>query len=191
MHVLHSIRMFFSRAHTNLEDGWRCVLLPPQHTHPSDLISPYSPLCSSPQPAKWPHCYSLNMPNTPLPQGLCTCYSFSIEHSFPRIPAISTLLPVSDLLKCHLFRELSPNAILFIITSCSSAFRPPLSLYNTYHPLTYILLIYLHIVLYAYLHIEHTLREGMDCFFLNWYSYLKYRRMLLCISVVVVVCWLP
>lgn len=134
----------------------------PPPTHLSDLTSLCSPLCSPPRPP----CYSLNMPNTLLPPGLSTCSSSSVEHSSPRIPIALTLSPPLGLIKCHLLRQISPNTVLFNTVNCSISSHPPLiSLPNTYHPPTCILLTYLHIV---YLPPgEHKLHEGRD-FWVLW-----------------------
>lgn len=128
-------------THTNLEDGWRLVLLPLPRTHLSDLISYYFSLCSSLH--SWPHCcYSLNMPNTPLPQGLCSGHSSSTERTFPRIPVVPTPLPPSGLCSNASFSEKSPqipsySTLQAVVLSHSTLY------FISLHPLTYILLIYL------------------------------------------------
>ena len=128
-------------------------LLPPPPPSASDLISDSSPLCSLSQ-AHLPPCYSLNVPNALLPQGLCTCSPPPMEHSSPRgtfFPQDSCnshpLASFRSLLTYLLLREISPNTILLNIASV----QPHSTLYfisphNTYHPLKYILLVYLLIV---------------------------------------------
>ena len=153
MPVLHSVFICFYNTHTDLEDRQRCVLLPPPPPSASDLISDSSPLCSLSQ-AHLPPCYSLNVPNALLPQGLCTCSPPPMEHSSPRgtfFPQDSCnshpLASFRSLLTYLLLREISPNTILLNIASV----QPHSTLYfisphNTYHPLKYILLVYLLIV---------------------------------------------
>lgn len=46
-------------------------------------LLPVSALFTSFQP-HWPPCFSSNMPDTLLPQGLCNGYSTYSDHSFPR-----------------------------------------------------------------------------------------------------------
>lgn len=130
MHVLHSVFVCFYNTHTDLEDRQRCVL-PPPPPPASDLISYSSPLCSLSQ-AHLPPCYSLNVPNALLPQGLCTC-SPPMEHSSPRgtfFPQDScnshSLASFRSLLTYLFLREISPNTILLNILSGPTSFYSPL-----------------------------------------------------------------
>ena len=45
------------------------------------------------------------MPDTHLPQGLCSCHALCMVHSFPDIPLAYSLTSFSSLSKHHLFNE--------------------------------------------------------------------------------------
>lgn len=148
MHVFHSILLCFHNTHTNLEDrGW--VLLPPPPPPPSDLVSSL-PFALHPSHTCLLLLF-LNVPNTLMPQGLCTCSLPSVEHfPPPHTPRIS-----ANLIPCFLqvFAQIPPtqrNLPKYHPTEYCKRLHLTLSstlpLQNTYHSLTYILLIYLHII---------------------------------------------
>lgn len=74
-----SVYFFSSQKHT-----WR-----PISCHSSLTVSSIPNFQTALQPV-WPPCCSWNLPDMLLPQGLCTCLSFSLECSFPNIQSLPT-----------------------------------------------------------------------------------------------------
>ena len=144
--ILYSF-VFITRTQIlKIGDGFSSLL----HPHHLLTLSLLSPLRST--PATPASCYySLNVPNTLMPQGLCSCSLPSVEHfPPPHTPRIS-----ANLIPCFLqvFAQIPPtqrNLPKYHPTEYCKRLHLTLSstlpLQNTYHSLTYILLIYLHIV---------------------------------------------